>query len=77
MRTTMSKDRVSYHYTTGQVEWLIMCVSIAEADHYDWNLEIHLNHCADILYQTISCSNNVNLVTRHWTEGKEYPFPDL
>lgn len=22
-------------------------------------------------------SNNVNLVTRHWVEGTDYPFPDL
>ncbi|KAG6092108.1 hypothetical protein E4U30_005853 [Claviceps sp. LM220 group G6] len=39
--------------------------------------EIHLNHCVDILFQHISCSNNLNLVTRHWIEGLEYPFPDF
>ncbi|KAM3462188.1 hypothetical protein NHJ6243_004285 [Beauveria neobassiana] len=39
--------------------------------------EGHLNHCADILFQHISCSNNLNLVTRNWREGAEYPFPDF
>jgi hypothetical protein len=49
----------------------------AEADNYDSMLEIHINHCTDILFQHISCGNNLNLVTRHWTEDQEYPFPDL
>ncbi|KAG6129469.1 hypothetical protein E4U12_004661 [Claviceps purpurea] len=49
----------------------------ADATKEDSMPEIHLNHCVDILFQHISCSNNLNLVTRHWTEGLEYPFPDF
>ncbi|EGX94895.1 hypothetical protein CCM_03166 [Cordyceps militaris CM01] len=49
----------------------------ADANNRNGHLEGHLNHCADILFQHISCSNNVNLVTRHWREEQEYPFPDF
>ncbi|KAH8651273.1 tat pathway signal sequence [Xylariales sp. PMI_506] len=52
-------------------------LSQGDVDRDDWTHEVHINHCVDILYQTISCSNNINMVTRHWTEGREYPFPDF
>ncbi|KAH8592382.1 hypothetical protein B0O99DRAFT_743572 [Bisporella sp. PMI_857] len=39
--------------------------------------EIHINHCADMLMQTIQCSGNVNLITMHWIEQQAYPFPDM
>lgn len=39
--------------------------------------EIHINHCADILYQALVCSGNVNLITMHWVETQTYPFPDM
>ncbi|KAJ6442431.1 hypothetical protein O9K51_05990 [Purpureocillium lavendulum] len=51
--------------------------TMAEATHFHSRTETHLNHCVDILYQHISCSNNLNLVTRHWTEGVTFPFPDF
>ncbi|KAG5984154.1 hypothetical protein E4U55_005867 [Claviceps digitariae] len=51
--------------------------TIADATKKNSLTEIHLNHCVDILFQHISCSNNLNLVTRHWTEDREYPFPDF
>ncbi|KAG5994406.1 hypothetical protein E4U52_001178 [Claviceps spartinae] len=51
--------------------------TLADATKEDSMPEIHLNHCVDILFQHISCSNNLNLVTRHWIEGLEYPFPDF
>ncbi|KAI0475469.1 hypothetical protein GGR56DRAFT_515208 [Xylariaceae sp. FL0804] len=39
--------------------------------------EMHINHCMDILYQSITCSNNLNLITLHWAEGQPGPFPDM
>ncbi|ROV90630.1 hypothetical protein VMCG_10043 [Cytospora schulzeri] len=39
--------------------------------------EIHLNHCIDMVLQTLQCSGNVNLITLHWVETQEYPFPDM
>lgn len=39
--------------------------------------EIHINHCADILFQAIQCSGNVNLMTLHWVETQENPWPDM
>ncbi|KAH8892520.1 hypothetical protein GQ53DRAFT_861863 [Thozetella sp. PMI_491] len=55
---------------------------MAYAGHYKQrvdnnNHEIHINHCADILFQALACSNNVNLVTMHWTEKERYPMPDF
>lgn len=31
-------------------------------------INIHINHCVDMLMQTIQCSGNVNLITMHWVE---------
>lgn len=39
--------------------------------------EVHINHCVDLLVQTIQCSGNLNLITMHWTETQDYPFPDF
>ncbi|KUI53434.1 hypothetical protein VP1G_00904 [Cytospora mali] len=39
--------------------------------------EIHINHCVDILYQALVCSGNVNLITMHWVETQQHPFPDM
>lgn len=39
--------------------------------------DIHINHCADILYQALVCSGNVNLISMHWVETQSYPFPDM
>lgn len=39
--------------------------------------EIHINHCVDMLMQTLQCSGNVNLITMHWVAEQEYPFPDM
>ncbi|ROW02987.1 hypothetical protein VMCG_05731 [Cytospora schulzeri] len=60
---------------------------IAYGKHYDMGMgkadgepsirEIHINHCADILYQALACSGNVNLITMHWVETQTYPFPDM
>jgi hypothetical protein len=38
---------------------------------------IHINHCMDLLMQTIQCTGNVNLITMHWVETQMYPFPDM
>lgn len=35
----------------------------------------HVDHCVDILMQQLQCSGNVNLVTQHWVENHEWPFP--
>jgi hypothetical protein len=59
---------------------------IAYGDYYDRIVgdvnnitlrEIHINHCVDMLMQTIQCSGNVGLITMHWVETQEYPFPDM
>ncbi|KAI0170556.1 hypothetical protein BJ166DRAFT_588682 [Pestalotiopsis sp. NC0098] len=39
--------------------------------------EIHINHCADILFQALTCSGNVNLMTLHWVETQVRPWPDM
>lgn len=39
--------------------------------------EMHINHCADILFQAIQCSGNVNLMTLHWVETQNNPWPDM
>lgn len=39
--------------------------------------EMHINHCADILFQAIRCSGNVNLMTLHWVETQDNPWPDM
>ncbi|RGP79544.1 tat pathway signal sequence [Fusarium longipes] len=39
--------------------------------------EIHMNHCVDLLFQTIRCSGNLNLITMHWVEQEPWPFPDM
>ncbi|EHK21811.1 uncharacterized protein TRIVIDRAFT_131309, partial [Trichoderma virens Gv29-8] len=39
--------------------------------------ELHINHCIDILMQAIQCSGNANLITFHWVEKLQHPFPDM
>ncbi|KAI1872147.1 uncharacterized protein JN550_004350 [Neoarthrinium moseri] len=39
--------------------------------------EMHINHCADILLQALTCSGNVNLITLHWVETQNNPWPDM
>ncbi|ORY61763.1 uncharacterized protein BCR38DRAFT_526072 [Pseudomassariella vexata] len=39
--------------------------------------EVHINHCVDMLMQTIQCSGNMNLITMHWVAEQAYPFPDM
>lgn len=39
--------------------------------------ELHINHCVDILYQALICSGHVNLLTSHWVETQDHPFPDM
>lgn len=39
--------------------------------------DIHVNHCVDIVMQALQCSGNVNLITMHWVETQEYPYPDM
>jgi len=37
--------------------------------------KFHIDHCVDILMQELRCSGNLNLVTYHWVENHERPFP--
>ncbi|KAL7931544.1 hypothetical protein V8C35DRAFT_309776 [Trichoderma chlorosporum] len=39
--------------------------------------EMHINHCVDILMQAIQCSGNANIITFHWVEKMQRPFPDM
>ncbi|ROV94123.1 hypothetical protein VPNG_09334 [Cytospora leucostoma] len=40
--------------------------------------EVHINHCADIIYQALVCSGNVNLIIMHWVETQTWRFhPDV
>ncbi|KAF7539639.1 hypothetical protein G7054_g1980 [Neopestalotiopsis clavispora] len=50
--------------------------SIGRADKLKLR-EIHINHCADILFQALTCSGNVNLMTLHWVETQIRPWPDM
>lgn len=40
-------------------------------------MEMHLNHCVDMLMQTIQCTGNLNLMTMNWVELGTHPFPDM
>jgi hypothetical protein len=40
-------------------------------------IDVHINHCVDMLAQSIQCSGNTNLVTVHWTKNFENPMPDF
>ncbi|TPX14414.1 uncharacterized protein E0L32_005378 [Thyridium curvatum] len=40
-------------------------------------MRVHVDHCVDILMQALQCSGNVNLVTMHWLDTQDYPFPDM
>ncbi|TQS31321.1 hypothetical protein Golomagni_08403, partial [Golovinomyces magnicellulatus] len=40
-------------------------------------MEMHMNHCVDMLMQTIQCTGNVNLITMNWVELGKHPFPDM
>ncbi|KAG5958379.1 hypothetical protein E4U57_001343 [Claviceps arundinis] len=51
--------------------------TLADATKEDSMPEIHLNHCLTADDDQTGKSNNLNLVTRHWIEGLEYPFPDF
>ncbi|KAI0126864.1 hypothetical protein BJ170DRAFT_421636 [Xylariales sp. AK1849] len=55
-----------YYSTTGH-----------HATHKAEMYEVHVNHCVDMLMQTLQCSANVNLITMHWVKEQEYPFPDM
>ena len=37
----------------------------------------HLNHCVDILMQTIMCHADTEIFTLQWMETQTYPFPDF
>ena len=39
--------------------------------------EVHINHCIDMLVQTLQCSGNLNLITMHYVAEQEYPAPDM
>jgi hypothetical protein len=39
--------------------------------------ENHMDHCIDMLIQTIQCSGNLNLITMHWVNDKAISFPDM
>jgi hypothetical protein len=69
-----------------QVHCLNSLRQIAYGDYYNFSMaraytikqrEIHVNHCIDILLQSIQCNANVDLIPLHWVETQEYPFPDM
>lgn len=37
--------------------------------------KFHVDHCVDILMQELQCSGNLNLVSYHWVENHDRPFP--
>jgi hypothetical protein len=47
----------------------------ADAEH-EGLVEIHMNHCIDILFQAIQCSGNVNVGTMHYVETQPFPVVD-
>ncbi|KAI3391312.1 hypothetical protein diail_7600 [Diaporthe ilicicola] len=74
-----------------QIHCLNQLRKFAYADYYHMKIanadpealtthEVHTNHCVDILLQAIQCAGNLlftELVTMHWTERQQYPFPDM
>lgn len=38
---------------------------------------VHLNHCVDVLLQTLQCSGNMAMHAVHWVETEEWPWPDM
>ncbi|KAK7697705.1 hypothetical protein SLS64_013261 [Diaporthe eres] len=71
-----------------QIHCLNQLRKFAYADYYHMKIanadpealtthEVHTNHCVDILLQAIQCSGNLQLVTMHWMERQQYPFPDM
>lgn len=51
--------------------------TMGDAHHPEGMRELHINHCIDILVQAVQCSGNLNLITLHWVETKEAPWPDM
>ncbi|KAG8156439.1 hypothetical protein KVR01_013673 [Diaporthe batatas] len=71
-----------------QIHCLNQLRKFAYADYYHMKIanadpealtshEVHTNHCVDIILQAIQCSGNLQLVTMHWMERQQYPFPDM
>ncbi|KAF2033088.1 hypothetical protein EK21DRAFT_45679, partial [Setomelanomma holmii] len=69
-----------------QVHCLNSLRHIAYGEYYNLSMarahtikqrEIHINHCIDILLQSIQCNANLDLIPLHWVETQEYPFPDM
>jgi hypothetical protein len=69
-----------------QVHCLNSLRRIAYGDYYNLSMarahtvkqrEIHINHCIDILLQSIQCNANLDLIPLHWVETQGYPFPDM
>ncbi|KAI8632036.1 hypothetical protein F5Y19DRAFT_422920 [Xylariaceae sp. FL1651] len=50
--------------------------AIDAADGSSWGA-VHINHCVDILMQTIQCLGNVGFITSYWAENQPYPQPDM
>jgi len=39
--------------------------------------KVHLDHCVEMLRQLVMCHADVGLVTAHWIEQRERPWPDF
>ncbi|OAG13117.1 uncharacterized protein CC84DRAFT_1078602 [Paraphaeosphaeria sporulosa] len=39
--------------------------------------ELHMNHCFDILLQSIQCSGNLDMIPLVWMYTQAYPFADM
>ncbi|RAH55362.1 hypothetical protein BO85DRAFT_479814 [Aspergillus piperis CBS 112811] len=43
----------------------------------DERIFFHLDHCVDILRQTLMCNDDLSLVTYNWVQGLEIPYPNF
>lgn len=46
-------------------------------DPYSEEWWIHLNHCVDMLLQSIKCNGNTDFYTLAWVQGRQQPWPDF
>ncbi|GKZ63358.1 hypothetical protein AnigIFM49718_011431 [Aspergillus niger] len=43
----------------------------------DERIFFHLDHCVDILRQTLMCHDDLSLVTYNWVKGLDVPYPNF
>lgn len=42
-----------------------------------FKLRTHMDHCIEMLRQSIMCNGDLHIITYNWVEHVEYPWPDF